>query len=49
MDVYEVSGNEKALETAKGMGDWVYARMKKYLPKRLLACGTDISLENLAE
>lgn len=29
MDVYEVSGNEKALETVKGMGDWVYARLSR--------------------
>jgi DUF1680 family protein len=29
MDIYEVSGNEKALETVKGMGDWVYARLSK--------------------
>ncbi len=35
MDVYEVSGNKKALETAKGMGDWVYARMKQ-LPNETL-------------
>lgn len=35
MDVYEVSGNEKALKTAKGMGDWVYVRMKK-LPEETL-------------
>tara|TARA_R110002033_G_scaffold56090_3_gene105020 strand:- start:145877 stop:148945 length:3069 start_codon:yes stop_codon:yes gene_type:complete len=28
MDVYEVSGNEKALEIAEGMGQWVYARMR---------------------
>ncbi|WP_281233257.1 beta-L-arabinofuranosidase domain-containing protein [Flavobacterium gelatinilyticum] len=35
MDIYEVSGNEKALATARGMGDWVYARMKK-LPKETL-------------
>ncbi len=27
MDIYEVSGNEKALEIVKGMGDWVYARL----------------------
>ncbi|TDH26973.1 hypothetical protein EXU57_09215 [Segetibacter sp. 3557_3] len=27
LDVYEVSGNKKALETAAGMGDWVYARL----------------------
>ncbi|MGN7514554.1 MAG: beta-L-arabinofuranosidase domain-containing protein [Allomuricauda sp.] len=29
MDVYEVSGNDKALEIAKGMGDWVYARLSQ--------------------
>lgn len=29
MDVYEVSGNEMALEIAKGMGDWVYARLSE--------------------
>ena len=27
MDIYEVSGNKKALEIVKGMGDWVYARL----------------------
>lgn len=27
IDVYEVSGNKKALEVAKGMADWVYARL----------------------
>src|SRR5690606_6957801 len=27
LDVYEISGNEKALAVAKGMGDWVAARM----------------------
>jgi DUF1680 family protein len=32
MDIYEVSGNEKALEIAKGMGTWVYARLSQ-LPK----------------
>ena len=35
MDVYEVSGNEKALETVKGMGDWVYARLSR-VPKETL-------------
>jgi DUF1680 family protein len=35
MDVYEVSGNEKALEIVKGMGDWVYARLSQ-LPKETL-------------
>jgi uncharacterized protein len=29
MDIYEVSGNKKALEIAKGMGDWVYARLSQ--------------------
>ena len=29
IDVYEVSGNKKALEVASGMGDWVYARLSK--------------------
>jgi DUF1680 family protein len=28
LDCYEVGGNEKALEIAKGMGLWVYARLK---------------------
>ena len=27
MDIYEVSGNEKALDIVKGMGDWVHARL----------------------
>ena len=27
LDVYEASGNKKALEIAAGMGDWVYARL----------------------
>ncbi len=29
MDVYEVSGNKKALAIAAGMGDWVYARLSQ--------------------
>lgn len=29
MDVYEVSGNKKALEVAEGMGQWVHARMSQ--------------------
>lgn len=37
MDVYEVNGNEKALATAKGMGDWVYARMKKLPTETLIS------------
>ena len=35
MDIYEVSGNEKALEIVKGMGNWVYARLSQ-LPTRTL-------------
>lgn len=35
MDIYEVSGNEKALEIAKGMGTWVYARLS-LVPKETL-------------
>ncbi|WP_100844879.1 beta-L-arabinofuranosidase domain-containing protein [Flavobacterium sp. 5] len=35
LDVYEVSGNKKALETAEGMGSWVHARMSK-LPTETL-------------
>jgi hypothetical protein len=29
MDVYEATGNKKALAIATGMGDWVYARLSK--------------------
>ncbi|HWV74618.1 MAG TPA: beta-L-arabinofuranosidase domain-containing protein [Pseudosphingobacterium sp.] len=35
MDVYEVSGNKKALEIAIGMSNWVYARLS-LLPKETL-------------
>ncbi|WP_432710987.1 beta-L-arabinofuranosidase domain-containing protein [Pedobacter sp.] len=35
IDVYEVTGNKKALQVAEGMGDWVYARLSK-LPKETL-------------
>ncbi len=35
MDVYEASGNEKALEIVKGMGDWVFARLSQ-LPQETL-------------
>ncbi len=37
MDIYEVSGNEKALEIVKGMGDWVYARMSLLPTKTLIS------------
>ncbi|MEE4116128.1 MAG: beta-L-arabinofuranosidase domain-containing protein [Marinilabiliaceae bacterium] len=29
MDIYELSGNQKALDIVKGMGDWVYARLRR--------------------
>jgi len=35
MDIYEISGNEKALEIVKGMGNWVYARLSQ-LPEETL-------------
>lgn len=35
MDIYEVSGNDNALEIVKAMGDWVYARMSQ-LPTNTL-------------
>jgi uncharacterized protein len=35
MDIYEISGNEKALEIVKGMGNWVYARLGQ-LPEETL-------------
>lgn len=35
IDIYEVSGNEKALQVATGMADWVYARLNQ-LPKETL-------------
>lgn len=35
IDVYEVSGNKKALSIALGMGDWVYTRLSK-LPTETL-------------
>ena len=37
MDVYEVSGNEKALEIVKGMGDWVYARLSQVPTETLIS------------
>ncbi len=40
MDIYEISGQPKALEIVKGMGDWVYARLK------LLPTETLISMWN---
>lgn len=35
MDIYEISGNEKALEIVEGMGTWVHARLSQ-VPKETL-------------
>ncbi len=35
MDIYEITGNEKALEIVKGMGNWVHARLSQ-VPKETL-------------
>lgn len=37
MDVYEVSGNQKALDIVKGMGDWVYARLSQLPTETLIS------------
>ncbi|QDH81329.1 hypothetical protein FKX85_20765 [Echinicola soli] len=37
MDIYEVSGNEKALEVAKDMGYWVAARLGKLPTETLIS------------
>jgi DUF1680 family protein len=36
LDVYELSGNKKALAVATGMGDWVYARLSKVTTDTLI-------------
>lgn len=36
LDVYEVSGNKKALAVAVGMSDWVYARLSKVPTETLI-------------
>lgn len=36
MDIYEVSGNEKALEIVKGMGSWVYVRLNELSTETLI-------------
>lgn len=40
LDIYEISGNEKALDIVIGMGDWVYARLRQ------LPTGTLLSMWN---
>jgi DUF1680 family protein len=37
MDIYEITGNEKALAIVKGMGDWVYARLSKVPQETLIS------------
>lgn len=37
MDIYEISGNEKALEIVEGMGDWVYSRLSQLPTETLLS------------
>jgi len=37
MDIYEISGNEKALEIVKGMGDWLYTRLRRLPATTLLS------------
>lgn len=37
MDVYEISGNEKALTVVKGMGDWVYGRLSQLPTETLIS------------
>lgn len=37
MDIYEISGNEKALEIVKGMGNWVYARLSQLPGETLIS------------
>ncbi|RAV27628.1 beta-L-arabinofuranosidase domain-containing protein [Sinomicrobium soli] len=36
MDIYEVSGNKKALDIASGMSDWVYARLSRLEEETLI-------------
>ncbi|MDX1284403.1 MAG: glycoside hydrolase family 127 protein, partial [Draconibacterium sp.] len=37
MDIYEVSGNEKALDIVKGMGNWVHARLSRLPTETLIS------------
>ena len=37
MDIYEVTGNEKALEIAKGMGNWVHDRLSQLSTETLIS------------
>ncbi len=37
MDIYDVSGNEKALDIVEGMGNWVYARLSQVPTNTLIS------------
>lgn len=37
MDIYEVTGNQKALDVAKGMGSWVHARLSQLPTETLIS------------
>ncbi len=37
LDAYEITGNEKALEIVKGMGDWAHARLSRLPAETLIA------------
>lgn len=37
LDIYEATGNEKALDVAKGMGQWVYARLDQVPTETLIS------------
>lgn len=37
MDIYEISGNPKALEIVKGMGSWVHARLSQLSQETLIS------------
>ena len=43
LDSYEVAGNKKALEVAKGMGAWAYARLK-VLPAETRTAGEHLQV-----
>jgi uncharacterized protein len=37
MDIYEISGNQKALDIVKGMGDWVFTRLSQVPTETLIS------------
>ena len=48
LDSYEVGGNEKALDVAKGMGAWAHARLKAVPPETRPRCGARTSRASTA-